>query len=597
MIAVHGRAALPVVLIALMLIWAAGNVAVREIGAGWRIDLTADRLHTLAPETRALLADLAEPVAAELVYSRRIGAVAPALAVEAERVREFLDTLSARAGGRLPLTVTDPAPFSEAEDRALAAGLTPVPLTDGGEAVYFGLILTNAVDRQRVIPFFGADPSADLERRVVTLLADLAVPVKPVAGLIAGLPILGGPAPDGVGRPGARLRPFLIAGPLSEAVAVRPLPVSGDGVDLSGLDLLILAHGRDLPDPVWDAIGGWIEAGRPTLILVDPWSEAEALRSPPQERFAPRSSTLGPLTPVLGVRVDPDRTVIDRAAGMRVNAGTRARPDLLPYPAWMRQSGPALSPRARETRGLDTVTFGTPGAIAPLDGTPAVVAPLVTTTPDAAAVPTARVSSRPDPRGLMAGFAPDPAAPFPLAARITGSPAGTPLDVVLIADTDWIDDRFWADRAAVERGAPVRPTADNARFLVNIVEALAGARDLSGLRGRGRADRPFTRIDTLVAEAEATYRAREQALRDRLAAVERDLSAPGTDARATEALRADLLTVRADLRAVQRALIERVERVRTAVTLSVGLAMPAAIALAALGIGAVRARRRRPAAP
>ena len=67
MIAAHGRTALPVVLVALMLIWAAGNVAVREIGAGWRIDLTADRLHTLAPETRALLADLAEPVAAELV--------------------------------------------------------------------------------------------------------------------------------------------------------------------------------------------------------------------------------------------------------------------------------------------------------------------------------------------------------------------------------------------------------------------------------------------------------------------------------------------------------------------------------------------------
>lgn len=597
MIVPHGRPALPIVLMALALLWAAGNVVVREIGSGWRIDLTADRLHTLAPETRALLSDLTEPIAAELVYSRRIGTVAPALAVEAERVREFLDTLSAHAAGRLPLTVTDPTPFSEAEDRALAAGLTPVPLTAGGEAVYFGLILTNAVDQQRVVPFFGADPAADLERRVVTLLADLAVPIKPVAGLITGLPILGGPAPDGVGRPGAQLRPFLITGPLSEAVALRPLAVAaGDGVDLAGLDLLILAHGRDLPDPAWHAVGDWIEAGRPTLILVDPWSGAEALRRPPQERFAPRFSALGPLESLLGVRVDPDRTVIDRAAGMRVNAGTRARPDLVPYPAWMRQSGLALSLRARETRGLDSVTFGTPGVIAPLEGAPAIT-PLITTSPDAAVVPTARVSSRQDPRGLMADFAPDPAAPFPLAARITQSPAGAPLSVALIADTDWIDDRFWADRAAVERGAPVRPTADNARFLVNTVEALVGTRDLSGLRGRGRADRPFTRIEALVAEAEATYRAQEQALRERLATVERNLSTAGGDAEAIDALRADLLATRSDLRAVQRALIEEVETVRTAVMLGVSLVVPAAIALTALGLWVVRTRLRRRGAP
>lgn len=587
-----GRVSLPLVVVALLALWASGNIIMREVGGGWRLDLTADRIHTMAPETRALLADLPEPVAMQLFYSRQIGEVAPALAVEAERVQEFLGALSAQAARSLPLEIIDPTPFSEAEDRALAAGLTAVPLTEGGEAAYFGLVLTNSVDQRRVIPFFGAEPTVNLEARVVTLLADLATPIKPVAGLITGLPILGGPAPEGVGRPGAQLRPFLITERLGERVTLSPITTQEGtaSVDLSGLDVLIWAHVRTAPPALWQAAVDWIEAGRPTLVLVDPWSEAEALRSAREEAFAPRFSDLGPLAPALGVTVDPGQSVIDRGASMRVNAGTRTRPDLVPYPAWMRQTGLALSPIERVTRGLDSVTFGTPGAVVALnpDGVSPAFTPLITTTPDATRVPTVQVSARQDPRGLMASFTAAAEAPFVLSGHIRTGPDGTPRNTVLVADTDWIDDRFWANRAAVEQGGTVTPTADNADFLVNVIDLLAGARDLSGLRGRGQGDRPFTRINALVAAAEVTFRAREEDLRSHLSELEGAVRQSRDDPEALATLQAELLATRADLRTVQRALIEDVERVRDTVTLLVGFAVPALIVLVMLTFWSIR---------
>ncbi len=72
----------------------------------------------------------------------------------AARVREFLEEIAARSGGKIHLRVIDPQPFSDDEDHAAEAGLQSLQVGAAGDALYFGLAGTNSTDGRSVIPFF-----------------------------------------------------------------------------------------------------------------------------------------------------------------------------------------------------------------------------------------------------------------------------------------------------------------------------------------------------------------------------------------------------------------------------------------------------------
>jgi ABC-type uncharacterized transport system involved in gliding motility auxiliary subunit len=99
---------------------------------GARIDLTESGLYSIAPGTRNILASLQEPVNLYFFFSQEGTEQYPQLRAYAQRVRELLEELAQRSNGKLRLTVIDPKPFSEDEDRAAEFGLTAAPLQAGG---------------------------------------------------------------------------------------------------------------------------------------------------------------------------------------------------------------------------------------------------------------------------------------------------------------------------------------------------------------------------------------------------------------------------------------------------------------------------------
>ncbi len=106
---------LGVLLVAVLVI---GNVVLR----GARIDLTGNRLYTLSQGTRNILGGIDEPINLYLFYSDRGTQDIPLLRNYSARVRELLEEMAAKSGGKLRLSVIDPLPFSEDEDRASGFG-------------------------------------------------------------------------------------------------------------------------------------------------------------------------------------------------------------------------------------------------------------------------------------------------------------------------------------------------------------------------------------------------------------------------------------------------------------------------------------------
>ena len=156
---------------------------------GARIDLTESNLYSIAPGTQRILSSLQEPVNLYFFFSQDATREDPQLRAYSQRVRELLEELAQRSKGKVRLSVVDPKPFSEDEDRASEFGLVAAPVRPGGEPIYFGLVGTNSTDGREIIPVFVAAKEEFLEYDVVSLIHRLGTTKRPKVGLLSTLPV------------------------------------------------------------------------------------------------------------------------------------------------------------------------------------------------------------------------------------------------------------------------------------------------------------------------------------------------------------------------------------------------------------------------
>ena len=89
------------------------------------------------------------------------------------------------------------------------------------------------------------------------------------------------------------------------------------------------------------------------------------------------------------------------------------------------------------------------------------------------------------------------------------------INVIVVADTDLLQDRFWVQVQNFFGQRIGIPTADNGNFVTNSLDNLGGSNDLISVRGRAGFSRPFTLVHSLQQEAEKQFRQKEQALQER----------------------------------------------------------------------------------
>ncbi len=622
--------------IALMLV-ATNLLAARYLTA--RLDLTGERLYTLSRGTRLTLAHIDEPITLRLYYSARLGSAIPAYGVYAQRVRELLDQYVAEAHGKLRLEVHQPQPFSDAEDRAVAFGLQGVPLNTQGEQVYFGLAGTNSTDDQQIVAFFAPERERFLEYDLTRLVRALASPKRTMVGLVSALPLDGDPMASLQGRPS---RPTAVLQQLRQLYDVETLPSALDAIP-SGTDVLMLVHPQSLPDKTLFAVDQFVLQGGKAIVFVDPYSELQA-RGGPSGGGAPAAAPGGDLARLLhawGVAVLPNTVAADRRSARRVTVPARAGAgaggrgaEAVDYIAWLNLRGAELNSNDPITANLRQISMASAGIIEPLAGASTTLEPLVTTSPESMKLAADKIAGLPDVAGLLTRFKSDDTR-YLLAARITGpvdtafpegppKPAGepakpdepaaaiasslrksvAPVSMVVVADTDMLDDRFWAQSQDFFGRQTIVPVAGNADFVANAIEVLAGGQNFVDLRGRGTSARPFEMVERIQREADDRYAAEQQALERKLKQTQaklRDLTAgepadanaalAPEQARAVEQFRADMLTTRRELRGVQAALRQDIEGLKMILEFVNIALVPILVPATATVVGALRLRR------
>ena len=608
-------------------------LAVNVLSNAWlragRVDLTENKLYTLSEGTKDILSKIEEPITLRLYFSPKLGRDIPLYANYHQRVRDLLEEYASRSAGKIRLEFYDPAPYSDVEDRAVAYRLQGVPLEQGGEQVFFGMAGTNSTDDEEILAFFQPERERFIEYDLTKIVFNLANPKRREVGLISQLPIAGDVMPMQGMRPP---QPWVVMDQMRQVFQVRQF--GGDTGSLpKDLQLLMLVHPKELSEEGQYALDQFVLRGGKLLVFVDPNSEVDAARPSrdPNAIPGPTASNLPKLFDAWGVELVKDRVIGDRLTATRVNAGTAQRPRVTDYVVWLGLKAGNLNRQDAVTGELQMVNAASVGILKPKPGATTTFAPLVTASPGAMEVETDKIRFAPDPAQLLKDYKAGSEI-LTMAARITGPvktafPDGPPkvegrpqqpdlqphvaesqgpISVIVVADTDMLDDRFWVSAQEFFGQRVVQPSANNGDFVVNAIENLAGGSDLMSLRSRGISSRPFELVQDIQRDAERRFRSKERELQDKLKETEKKLSDLQTkeqsggatilsadQQKAIEDARKEILTLRRELRLVQNDLRKDIDKLEATLrVVNIGL-IPILVALLAIGLGIVRITRRR----
>ncbi|MEX2123024.1 MAG: Gldg family protein [Woeseia sp.] len=572
-------------LILLALAFIAAVIISNQVFKGWRIDLTDNNLYTLSDGTKRILEKIEEPINLHFYFSDKATENIPSLRSYANRVRELLEEFEAEADGRLNLSVTDPLPFSEEEDRAAQFRLQGVQLPASADTVYVGLAGTNSVGDEEIIPFFQPDKEEFLEYDIARLVSSLSQPELQSVGLISGVRMSGDFNP----QTRQMQSPWVIMQQAQQLFEIEDL--GSDVEEISAdIGLLWIVQPKNLPDSTLYAIDQFIVAGGKALIFVDPLAEADPAASPQgmPDGMPPQGqgSDLPALFDAWGLKYATGEVVADAGLALQVSSGMTGRPvrhlGLLGITAEQLNAGEAI------TADLESINVGMAGHLSLADDSSLGFEPLVTSSQNAAIIPTTRFNFLPDPAALQREFSPT-GEKYVIAARLNGifpsafpdgppeaaddaqnpqdpqvddtddeasadeeapadendageqsATAGDPAaagpddstphsgestgNVIVVADVDILSDRMWVQIQDFFGQQIANAFADNGTFAVNALDNLSGSSDLIDVRSRASYSRPFTRVEALRVQAEARFQETEQSLQRELEDTERRLS-------------------------------------------------------------------------
>jgi ABC-2 type transport system permease protein len=603
------------------------NMAAANLLSGLRIDATHDRLYTLSAGTKATVKGLDEKITLDFYAAKGALADDPALRTYAARVRDLLKAYAALSKGKIVLVEHDPAPFSKAEDAALASGIKATPgLSPDDDPLYLGLVVRSAVEDKSVIPLFTPEREASLEYEVTRAITQTLSPQRPRVAIITSLPWLFDRDPEtGAIKPVAK-----IANDLAASFDLAVLSPDFDQLP-PNTKVVVLAQPGDLSDYqryVLDQFA--LRQGR-LMVLLDP---ASSVAKDGGGGVVADSQALGNLAGAWGFNVQGD-VILDKTEALPVQAIIAGRQVVAPQPLYFSIPKQGLNPGNLMTasfgRGLHV---GTPGEVVFTQNPALTFEPLMTTTPDTMRMDAVRALSGLNPDAVATDWTPANAR-FVIGASIAGKlktafPDGPPTapparnpqmealfgprpallphlgesqreaQIVVIGDVDLLADSFFV--------TPEGEAADNGAFILNGMDILAGTDALVGLRSRTPSARPLVVVERMKAEAQARLLEEQQQLQTRLETAtarldeleakgagagffsgRNDATLSGAEQAEMTRFRAEVLDTRKRLRGVQEGVRASVAQVKTMLIALSAFLVPLLIALA--GVWVFTARR------
>lgn len=478
---------------------------------GGRVDLTAERLHTLTGPTRDVIRKI-DPGRPVFIQAYVSPSVPESYVEQRETLLSLLREYSAIGGDRIQLRIVDTERYStegrQAEDQF---GIKPEMVRqvaegdEDAEAIYMGVAFTCGT-QEVVIPFFHRGLSVEYE---------LTRSIGTVSGASRRR--------IGIANTDARLYgglDFTTMSSHGEWQIVTELKKQYDLVQIGldqpiteKVDALLVAQVSSLTQPQMNVLSAYMKAGGAALLFDDPFPAFNPRLAPGEPKQNPNQRGFGAMPPPPG-EPKGDLAKFYQEIGLLFPSEMIIWDTYNPHPRFARAPHEILfvgQDRFNATEaissGLQEMVMIYGGEVQPQGNAPLTFTPLLTTTPVSGGVFKSQLfqqtfmgMSRVEPQYRPRGQA------VTLAARIKGSipaapakagepaPAGSNINVIFVADLDCISNEFFAMRNEGPEGLQL----DNITFVLNAVDVLAGDESYVTLRKRRPKHRTLEKFENLT---------------------------------------------------------------------------------------------------
>ena len=514
----------------------------------FRIDLTEGKVYTLSDGTKQILKNLDEPVTLRFYVSQGDDNMPLPLKGYARRVEDLLREFKAASKGKLVIEKLDPQPDSDAEDTASLDGVQPQSLNTG-ERFYFGLVVKRG-EQKSAIPSIVMQRERLLEYDIVRAITRTAITKKTKIGVLSSIPVFGSPGMPMMGMPPSPKQVFISE--LERDFEVVRVSGSSTKID-DEVKVLLVIHPKGLSESTEFAIDQFILRGGKVIALLDSYAYFDLIPTPQGMQPGGSSSNLERLTKAWGVTFETEKMLADLQ--FMTGKGNRALPTLLTL------NETAYSPTDIATAQLGEVLLAftgaftsslTPGlkqvdlikssgyselvskeiAMEKGEQLGTMIKPSGQSYPIAIRLEGQFKTAFPD--GMPKSAANESASKSPVVkADASKGPASKEVDVavpvsevltqskennavILIADSDFINDNVAVQIQEIFGQRIVYPTNGNLAFLQSLVDQFAGDAALVSLRARQSTSYPFTVIREMETRAQQAYVGKIKVLEENL---------------------------------------------------------------------------------
>ncbi|HWF18720.1 MAG TPA: Gldg family protein [Verrucomicrobiae bacterium] len=491
-----------------------------------RVDVTADKLHTLSPGTKKILAHLDSPVTVRFYCTQGDNAMPPTLHTYAQHIEDLLAEYQKASQGKLIVKKFDPKPDSEAEDSARLNGVEGQATGPfGSDKIYLGIVISR-LDEKFVLPWLAPEKERLLEYDISRAIARVVNGKPPVVGIMSALPVFGRASDQMMMIKGDRgVEPWAFVSELKKDFILKDVPMTAPRID-DDIKVLLVVHPRDISDATQYAIDQFVLRGGKLIAFLDPHAYFDQRHDDNQPMMimgdSAGKSSLDKLLKAWGLQLDVDKVIADTSFAGRNTQDGSVMPTLL----IVTRAG--IDENEAATSQIDNLVIPFAGAFTgkPVEGINESV--LIKSTPNSELVDSLIATSASE--AILRDFKPTSVS-YALAVHLTGKfktafPAGNPGavdpaqlkessgngEVVLVADTDMLNDQSCIQVRNVMGRRVVRPMNGNLNFVQSLVELFSGDDDLISARSRASMNRPFTRLKDMQTKAGRQWQEKIQAL-------------------------------------------------------------------------------------
>ncbi|MBI3940527.1 MAG: Gldg family protein [Acidobacteria bacterium] len=451
---------------------------------GGRLDVTAERIHSLSDQTRKLIQGL-DPKRPVFIQAHLSSEVPRDYVQTRNNIVAMLREFEGLGKGRIHVhrvTTEKYTPEAREAQEKFNISARPVPVSrqapGGPTEIYLGVAF-NSGSEEFVIPFF--DPGLPVEYELMRSVRVVSRASRKKIGVLqTAANVFGGY--DFATR--NRTPEWSIVAELRKQYDVVQVSPAVDYPD--DLDVLMAVQPSTLEPGEVAQLTQYARKGKPILVMVDPLPVFNPMLSPQQMPYNPMTqepprqpADVKPLMDAVGVEWLKDKVAWDK---YNPHPQFRTLPPEVIFVGAGNKGPMPFNKAELISSGLQEVVMIDPGFLKPIQGRKVQFTPLIQTGKESGSIEWGRVV-----QDTLFGIDMSSKVPhvpdgnsYVLAARVRAAPGGDPVNAIIIADADMMGEQFFQMRRAGLENLQF----DNVTFLLNVVDQLAGDESFIALRKR-----------------------------------------------------------------------------------------------------------------